>query len=99
MTAYGAAGAVADADVDMATAGGYGAGEANNLEVACAGATVWLVSKTDIIISKAACAGADPACFYLLCCYKLLDFFFQILAGLKTNGMCFYWLHILFLLA
>lgn len=93
------AGAVADADVDMAAAGGYGAGEANNLEVACAGAAVWLVGKTNIIISKATCTGTDPACFYLLFRYQLLDFFFQILAGFKTNGVCFYWLHILFLLA
>lgn len=76
MTSNGVAGAVADADVDMAAAGRYGAGETNNLEMACAGAAVWLVGKTDIIISKAACAGTDPACFYLLFRYQLLDFFF-----------------------
>lgn len=69
-------GAVADADVNMAAAGRYGAGKTNNLEVACAGATVWLVGKTDVVISKAAGAGADPACFYLLFRYQLLDFFF-----------------------
>ncbi len=81
MTTDRVAGAVADTDMDMAAGGGYSAGKTDNFEMSCAGASVGLVGKTDIVISETACAGADPACFYPLFRYQLLDFFFQILAG------------------
>ena len=61
VAAYGFAGAIADADVQMRAADRYGAHKAYDLEMPAALVAMGLVGKANMIMGKAAHPATDPA--------------------------------------